>query len=217
MVIKFDDKKRLVVTVDTKIYQRESCVDSLTYILPLNYLTYDLSKFTWEVIYIDPAGTVHQEQLVIQEDYYADSWLQGKLPVDSKFTAIPGDVIMRINGVWQNPDDQKTYVLKSSSLTINIAKLKEFYDFNPEESLESLDQIIAQLNAKIQAVEELEDRAIVSMPDDLTLVDENQLHLSINGEPIGEGVEVLTSVVDVDDDNPTDGLINVDAIPIIEL
>ena len=61
----------------------------------------------------------------------------------------------------------------------------------PDESLEFVDQIVGDLNAKIQVLEKLADEFDKTKADNL-LYKENQLQLTANGEPIGEPVHIIS-------------------------
>ena len=144
------------------------------------------------------------------EELYKDTYLQYTLPIDSKMAYWEGDITAKISAAWTDPDEpSKSYVLHTSEVTIHISNYSDYYIHTDAETLQTIDNKIADLNAKIGAIDRMSARYLEEMPDDLSLTDNTLLQLSVNGEPIGEGVEFPDFAYDLDD-NPTDGLVDLD-------
>ena len=74
---------------------------------------------------------------------------------------------------------------------IPILERKDYYNFVPDESLEFVDKVIANIDAKIQAVERLADEFDKSKADNLSYSG-NKLQLTSNGQPIGNSVDIVS-------------------------
>ena len=227
MIIRMTNLKSLVISEDSKLYQRENIVDKFLILLPLTYNDLDLSKFTvtWE--YVDPQNEAHSEQLVLGEDIYKEKYLQYTLPIDSKMTYFQGNITAKISAVCvdlDNPD--KRYVLHTGEIVIPISPLSDYYALVSDDTLSAIDERMLNLNAQIGALDILAQEISGKMVDDLSLDEDSVLRVSSGGVPIGNGIEIVSGVKDPDG-NPADGLIDLDetidvdlpeeSVPIIDL
>ncbi len=212
MKILMTSRKQLKITEDSKLYQKENIVDQLIFLLPVKYGEIELSNFTVTCIYLNPQGERKTELLTAEEELYKENFLMYKLPVDTEISKYNGIITLSLSCVWLDSDTMKQYVLKTGTVQIEISPIRDLYEFIPDSTLAVLDQKMLQLDAKIQAVEMIEEQLPSEIPNDLKLEGDHKLHLSIDGNSIGEGVEVLTSVQDVDG-TPTDGVIDLDKVP----
>jgi hypothetical protein len=205
--------KSLVITSESKFYQKENIVDSLLFLLPLTYNDLELVNFEWALNYIDQQGVAHSEILELVKDnagdveLYKENYLQYKVPVDSKLTQFKGDIEMHLSGVWNDTEHEKKYVMHSGSVTITIYPLEDVYALVDDDTLNALDQRLLSVSGQIQALEILAGEIDEEIPDDLTLTDNTLLQLSVNGNPIGEGVELPDVGYDLDSSN--DGVIDI--------
>lgn len=211
MVILMKSDKSLVISKDSKIYQKESVVDKLIFLFPTEYNGISLSNFSFNLTYLDPQGGRHTELLVIDEEPYKENFISCQLPVDTEITKYTGTITLSISATWLDAETLKQYVLKTSTLQIEISPLSTLYEFVPDESLDIIDQRIMALNGKIEALEKLEDRIDSEIPDDLSIDSNNILRLSVDGTSIGDGVEIVTSVKD-NDKNTTDGILDIEDV-----
>ena len=209
MVILMKSDKSLVISKDSKIYQKENVIDKLIFLIPKEYSNVSMSNFTFNLTYIDPQTGVHTELLVMDEEPYKENYLSYQLPVDTEITKYSGTITLSLTGTWLDADLLKQYVIKTGTLQIEISPLSTLYEFIPDESLDVITAKMIELNGKIEALEILGDSMDKKIPDDLSINDENMLHLTIKGETIGDGVEVLTGVVDNDKDSK-DGILDVE-------
>lgn len=208
MKILMKSNKLLVITEHTKIWQKESAVDTLLFFMPTQYQDIDLSRFTFTLTYLDPQGGRHTEMLTADTELYKENYLVFRVPVDSEITNYHGTITLSLSGVWVDSETMKQYSIKTSSLQIEISPLSTLYEFIPDESLDTISQKMMELNAKIQAVEKIEDMLDKEIPDDLVLDTDNKVHLSIDGDAIGDGVAVVSAAEDTDENN--DGMIDLE-------
>lgn len=184
-----DEHKQLVTTVRQTIYQRENLVDKIQFLLPEEYENHSLSDFTAILKYVDPTNVPHSDVLQLQENLYKDR-LQYFLPVDSGLTKCAGDIEVRITLSKVDLTEKKQYVLHTGTATIPISPLKDYYAFSSDESLEIIDQIVGQLDAKIEAVEKIAETYDQNKADNITY-EESKLQLTSNGQKIGDAITIV--------------------------
>ena len=194
--------KELVTTVKTTLYQREKLVDKIQFLIPETYNDLTLSDFTVILKYVDQANVPHAEILVKDEELYKNR-LRYTLPVDTNLTRFTGDVSVRLTFSKTDSETKTQYVLHTGEAIISISPLSDFYNFVPDESLEFVDQLVGQLNAKLEATDKIAESYDKSKADDLSY-EGNKLQLVSNGEKIGKSVTISNSESsDPDDDTFT--------------
>lgn len=215
MVILMKNDKSLVITVPSRLYQKEKVVDVISWYLPATYQDIDLTPFTVTLYYTTQTNDAYTEILVAQESD-KEGFLLYKLPVDTKFTASAGDIVLELSLTWLDEDAGIQYVLHSSQLTISVMKWEDFFAFYPDDSLSKIDQKILELQNETERLKSVADELELTVPDDLKL-DEDVLHLSKDGNAMGSGVEVLIPGDPDDEDESHDGVIDLDDIVFMEL
>lgn len=185
-----DKYKQLVTTVSQTIYQRDNLVDELQFLFPQFYNSFDLSEFNVVLKYVDQANTPHVEILQLQEELYKDK-LKYTLPVNTKLTRFSGDIEIRITLTKVDLETKKQYVLNTGTTTIPVLPLKDYYAFTPDESLDFVDQIVGQIDAKIEAIEKIAETYDKEKADNITYSND-KLQLTSNGEKIGDAVEIVS-------------------------
>lgn len=194
--------KELVTTVKTTLYQREKLVDKIQFLIPETYNDLTLSDFTVILKYVDQANVPHAEILIKDEDLYKNK-LRYTLPVDTNLTRFTGDVSVRLTFSKTDSETKTQYVLHTGEAIISISPLSDFYNFVPDESLEFVDQLVGQLNAKLEATDKIAESYDKSKADDLSY-EGDKLQLVSNGEKIGKSVTISNSESsDPDDDTFT--------------
>ena len=215
MVILMKNDKSLVITVPSRLYQKERVVDVISWYIPQSYQDIDLSSFTVTLYYTTQTNDAYTEILVAQESD-KEGFLLYKLPVDTKFTASAGDIVLELSLTWLDEDAGIQYVLHSSTLTVNIMKWSDFFAFYPDDSLSKIDQKILELQNETERLKSVADELELTVPDDL-IIEEDILHLSKNGQAMSEGVEILVPGDKDDEDQAHDGVIDLDDIVFMEL
>ncbi len=201
--------KSLITSVRTTLYQKEKLVDKIQFILPRSYQDLDLTKMKIVLKYLDVANTPHTEILVKDDEIYKENYMRCVLPVDTNLTEFSGDISIRISFVGLSSDGElHEEVLHTGETTITINPLRDYYAFTPDESLEFVDKIVANLEAKIDAVDKMSEAYDKGYAYDLTL-NEDLLQVSSKGKPIGNGVKILVpSTDDGEIDGVNDGILN---------
>ena len=198
--IVMDKYKNLNTTVRTTLFQKESLVDKIQFLVPPTYDEIDnIADYNAVLKYVDPNGNFHSEVLACDEEMYKN-YLRYTLPVDTKLTSVAGNLTVRITFIdfsddAENPEISK---LETNSTTIRINKPDGFNDFINAEDIDAYKAEIAKLKE--------------AMPTDLEIGEHENLHLVHEGNKIGEGVEILmpTQFDELDDNH--DGIIDVDNI-----
>ena len=189
-IIKMTDNKELInCSYDKKIYQKETLVDELMFLVPHKYNDISLKTFNVALEYIDAAKTPHVEVLNKSDDY--KEYMAYTLPIDTAITTYSGNVRLNLSLSKVDIENKKHYILHSGETVIPILERKDYYNFVPDESLEFVDKVIANIDAKIQAVERLADEFDKSKADNLSYSG-NKLQLTSNGQPIGNSVDIVS-------------------------
>lgn len=183
--------KELVTTVKTALYQREKLVDKIQFLIPETYNELALSDFTVILKYVDQANVPHAEILNKDVELYKNK-LRYTLPVDTNLTRFTGDISVRLTFSKTDSETKTQYVMHTGEAIISISPLSDFYNFVPDESLEFVDQLVGQLNAKLEATDKMAEIYDKNKADDLSYED-NKLQLTSNGEKIGKAVTISNS------------------------
>lgn len=211
LTVKMLTDKSLVMTTPARLYQRQSLVDNMQILINPKYSEdIDLSNFDATIEYIDPANIAHMEQLVKDEELYKDMFMRFTMNLDSHFTYMAGEVLMKLTLTYVDSAENVKYILRTGELKIPILKLNDYFAYVDDSSISTLDNKIMELQTKADELAAVAEIYSAKLPDDLTMNDDALLQLSVNGAAIGEGVQ-LASPVDEDDDKE-DGVIDLDSV-----
>lgn len=229
--IVMDKYKNLNTTVRTSIFQQESMVDKIQFLIPPKYNGVDISDYVVTLKYVDPNGNFHSEVLTKDEDMYKD-YLRYELPITTKLTQVSGTLTLRLtlikfeggvepttksehvvegttmvvteNQEGDTPiDDPTTMVIDKLESNSTTLMVQRPNGFNDYVNFEDIEAYKAQI-AQI-------NRELQKVPNDLEIGEKENLHLVRDGEQIGKGVEILMPTqFDELDDDPTDGIVDVD-------
>lgn len=199
--IVMDKYKNLNTTVRTTLFQKESLVDKVQFLIPPQYDEIDnLADYNAVLKYVDPNGNFHSEVLACDEEMYKD-YLRYVLPVTTKLTDVAGAVTVRITFIEfsDNEDEPEISKLETNSTIIRINKPDGFSDWINGEDLEAYKAEIAKLKD--------------NMPTDLEIGEHENLHLVHEERQIGKGVEILMPTQFEELDSNKDGIWDVDDMP----
>lgn len=184
-----DANKQLVTTIKQVLYQRENLVDKIQILIPQYYQNIDLSDWIAVLKYVDQANIPHAEKLTKDSDIYKNR-IRFYFPVDTELTKYSGDITIRITLTKIDMNSKTQYVLHTGETTITISPLKDYYSFVPDESLEFVDQLIGNLEAKIEATEKIAEIYDTKKADNITYED-SRLQLTSNGQRIGDAITIV--------------------------
>lgn len=188
-----DKYKQLIKTVETKLYQKEKLTEKLQFLFPITYNDINLSDFTIILKFVDQQGIPHAEILSPDDDLYKGK-IRCTMPINSDLTEFSGEISIRITFEKIDMNSQTQYVLHTGETTISISPLKDYYSFVPDKSLEFVDQLVGNLEAKIEATEKIADIYDKSKADNISY-NNNNLQLTSNGEKIGNSITLSNESV----------------------
>ena len=211
MVILMKQDKSLVVSVNSRLYQKENAVDNITFYIPQEYNGHDLSDFTATIYYSTQTNNAYME-ILDQQESDKDNYLMYKLPVTTKFTASVGKVTLEISLLKVDEETSTKYVLHTGVLQINVESWDDFFKYVPDDALAVLDNKILQLDTKVDELKAIADELDLKTPNDVMLT-KDLLQLSHDGSAIGQGVEIVIPGDPDDEDEDHDGIIDLDDLP----
>lgn len=186
--IVMDKYKQLNATIKTILYQRENLTEKVQFLIPEYYNEIDLKEYTAILKYLDQSNASHAE--ILKKD---DTLYKGKiryiLPINSELSKFSGDISIRITFTKVDMDMQTQYVLHTGEISITISPLKDYYTFVPDESLEFVDQLVGNLEAKLEATERIAEIYDNEKADNITY-ENNDIQLTSNGKKIGNSINI---------------------------
>jgi len=180
--------------------------DKIQFLIPPTYQGNELKDYIVTLKYVDPNGNFHSEVLTADDELYKD-YIRYVLPVGTKLTQVSGNLTCRLTLVkYEQGDD--TLVIDKMETNSTIIRVERPVGFTDNVDFEDIEAFKAQMNQMSRDITTLQD----DMPNDLEISDEDILHLTHDGNPIGNGVEVLVPGDEDLDDGERDGIIDLDEI-----
>ena len=198
--IVMDKYKNLNTTIRTTLFQKESLVDKIQFLVPPVYDEIEnIADYNAVLKYVDPNGNFHSEILACDSELYKN-YLRYVLPVDSKLTNVAGTVTVRLTFIdfSEDPNEPEVCRLETNSTTLHVNKPDGFNDFVNYEDIEAYKAELAKLKG--------------AMPTDLEIGENENLHMVHDGVKIGEGVEILLPTQFTELDSSKDGVFDLDDI-----
>ncbi len=97
MIVLMDENKKLFKKDVASIFQGESLVDKIHFLIPKTYRGINISDFTAEVHYTLPGNVKKEETLVLQKNStHEETHLCYLLSVNSKITSFAGEVLFHL-------------------------------------------------------------------------------------------------------------------------
>ena len=191
--IKMNDDKSLRATQKTILYQREKLVDKMQFLIPNTYEDVDLTDFTTVLKYKDQGSVAHMEILTKDETQGYEGYTTYTLPIDTNLTQFAGDIEIRLTLLKTDLENKTQYVLHTGEIIITISTLEDYYTFVTDESLEYIDKIVGNLDAKIEALNKISEIYDETKVDNIVRYEDGKIQLTSNGIPIGDSVSVIDS------------------------
>lgn len=191
-----DKDKNLNTTVRGVIFKNENLVNKIQFLIPPQFDgnagrvvidpetgeqtidqdgVIDINDYIVTLKYVDPNGNFKGEVLVKDAETYKN-YLRYTLPVDSKLTAVAGDITIRLTLTNFDPVTEVMNKLESNSTSIKVEKPKGFDDYINFEDIDAIKKQILDLKG--------------AMPNDLAINEDDKIQLTHDGAPIGDGVEI---------------------------
>ena len=194
--ILLNDTNELITSVRERIMQRSKLVDSLHFLVDPTYKGIDMSDFTVMMEYIMPVSREYKTEYLVKSDELYKGKLEYKLPFDSCLTREAGKIEVQLTFAKVELDmdgKAKQYIRKTSPTTITIVPISAWSDVIADSALTALDQRLIQVDAMINAVNEMNNYLYETKADNIIVNKEtNTIQLTANGAPIGNMVEYST-------------------------
>ena len=184
------DSNELVISVKERIMQRSKLVDNLHFLASPMYKDVDMSDFTCTMEYVLPVSREYKtETLVKSGELYKDN-LEFKLPFDTNLTKEAGKVEVQLTFTRVSVDadgNSKQQVRKTTPATITIVPVSAWSDIIADNALSALDQRLIQVDAMINAANEINQYLYETKADNIKYNPVDQtVQLTANGQTIGD-------------------------------
>lgn len=139
MTFRMDPQKRLVCTTKATIYQNESSVDAISFLLPIKYDELDIGDCIVAIEYLDPTGVTQVEILVKDEEPYNEQYYRYTFSLVSKFTQVAGQINFVLE-IVKPGEDGVNQVLRVGSAAVTIEKWDDYMQYLPDENLSPMEK-----------------------------------------------------------------------------
>ena len=195
--ILLNESNELITSVRERIMQRSKLVDSLHFLVDPTYKGIDMSDFTATMEYVMPVSREYKTEALVKSDALYKNKLEYQLPFDTNLTKEAGkiEVQLTFTKVTLDADGRsKQYVRKTSPTTITIVPITAWSDVIADNALTALDQRLIQVDAMINAANEMTNYLDEAKADNIIVDKEtNTIQLTANGMPIGDVCEMPTN------------------------
>lgn len=191
--ILLNETNELTTSIRERIMQRSKLVDSLHFLVDPVYKGINMSDFTVMMEYIMPVSKEYKTEYLVKSDALYKEKLEYKLPFDSCLTKEAGKIEVQLTFVKVEMDADgrvKQYVRKTSPTAITIVPIAAWSDVIADNALTALDQRLIQVDAMINAANEMNAYLSETKADNIIVnKNTNTIQLTANGNPIGDAVE----------------------------
>lgn len=194
--ILLNDTNEFITSVRERIMQRSKLVDALHFLVDPIYKGIDMSDFTVIMEYITPVSREYKTEYLVKSDELYKEKLEYKLPLDTYLTREAGKIEVQLTFAKVELDADgkaKQYIRKTSPTTITIVPISAWSDIVADSALTALDQRLIQVDAMINAANDMNNYLYETKADNIIINKEtNTIQLTANGTPIGNAVEYST-------------------------
>jgi hypothetical protein len=155
-----------------------------------------MTDFTVMMEYILPVSREYKTEYLVKSGALYKDKLEYTLPFDTCLTKEAGKIEIQLTFVKVEMDTEgntKQYVRKTSPTTITIVPISAWSDMIADNALTALDQRLIQVDAMINAANEMAAYCYESKADNIVLNEnDSTIQLTANGVPIGDSVTINT-------------------------
>lgn len=112
-VIKMENDKTLFPTIETNIFEGESGVDNILFLIPRFYETTNITELSIVCQYRLPDNTEYVERLTSVQFKDNEEFYCYKLPISSRITSLAGKIEL-----WLTATDDKNHIVLKTGATI---------------------------------------------------------------------------------------------------
>ena len=191
------ESNELVATVRERIMQRSKLVDSFRILADQQYKGISMADFTVMMEYLTPVSREYKSEVLVKSDELYLDKLMYTVPFDTCLTKESGDIEIQLTFVKVDMDANGTpiqYVRKTSPTTITIIPISAWSDIIADSALTAIDQRLIQVDAMINAMNDMNRAIYETKADNMRYDAEGQyIQLTANGEPIGDKIHLNIS------------------------
>lgn len=188
ITFKLEQDGSLVNTVRGTVYQSESLMDKVHFILPKKYKEQELGSFMIALKYVNPANISKFDILTLHNGDYKEDYLEYIFPVTTEITKFAGNITFYLSMYFVDEELNQKYIGHSGESTLQIEPVNDY--FTDENSLQAIDQ-------KIFKLEELAAEYQKSKADNIAQSG-NEIYLTSAGKKIGDSIEVQQGSGEID-------------------
>lgn len=161
-----NEDKSLSCTIKTTLHQREKLVDKIQFLIPNIYGDINLQDSIVLLKYIDQGNIPHAEKLVMDKELYKEDFVRCVMDVDTNLTRFAGDIKICLSFLMLNDENGlHEEVMHSGEIIISIVPLDDYFAFVSDDSLQVIDKVMVELEAKLKATNSLLESCEKLHPD----------------------------------------------------
>ena len=191
------ENNELITTVKKRIMQRSKLVDNLRFLLNPTYEDIDMSDFTVMIEYLLPASRKYKTEILQKRDELYNGKLDYRVPMDTNLTAEPGEIELQLTFAKVSMDasgNTTQQVRKISTGKLMITPIAAWSDVIADEALTAIDQRLIQVDAMINAMNDMNQYLYETKADNIIMnKEEGYVQLTANGNPIGNKIGWVNS------------------------
>lgn len=207
-----NETNELITSVKERIMQRSKLVDNLHFLVDPIYKGLDMADFTVMLEYLLPISREYHSEILVKSDALYKDKLEYKLPLDTNITKEHGNVELQLTFIKVELDAEgksTQYVRKTSPTVLTILPISAWSDIVADSALSAIDQRLIQVDAMINAMNEMNNYLDETKADNIVYDEEGKyIQLTSNGNPIGDkivlnvssDVENCVKLVKIDED-----------------
>jgi len=200
-----NENNEVVTTIKERIMQRSKLVDDLHFLMNPTYKGIDMSGFTVMMEYVLPVSKEYRTEYLVKSDELYKNQIEYKLPFDTWLTREAGQIEIQLTFIKVSLDadgKSKQQVRKAGPAYITIIPIAAWSEIIADNALTALDQRLIQVDAMINAANEMSQYVYDNKADNILYDKEGKyIQLTANGQPIGDRIAWANgggcSVVDV--------------------
>lgn len=183
-----------VTTVKERIMQRSKLVDHFQILVEQDYKGHSMADFSVMLEYLTPVGREYKSEILVLSDEMYQDKLVYTLPFDTCLTREAGEIEIQLTFVKTELDKNgfsKQLVRKTSPATITIVPISAWSDIIADSALTAIDQRLIQVDAMINAMNDMSQALYDSKADNIKYDTAGQyIQLTANGNPIGDKIQL---------------------------
>ena len=175
--ILLNEDNKLVTTVKERIMQRSKLVDELHFLVDPVYKGNNMEDFTVMMEYVLPVSREYKTEILVKSNELYKDKLEYTLPFDTCLTREAGNIEVQLTFIkvfLDSDGNSKQQVRKTSPVTVTIVPISAWSDIIADSALTALDQRLIQVDAMINAANEMSQYVYETKADNIYYDKQNQ-------------------------------------------